>query len=334
MTWLYAFQFAAPLILIGWLARVPARSGLGFVLQVFGSAAALAVMALLGIWLLPPWWAPFVFAIALGAAAWLGWRRIRPFSSMLPATWGAWIMMVLFITLGATSTYGTVIAWQSRTNTAPSVVNLAFPLERSRYLVVNGGSNISTNLHLETLDAGVPRYRAWRGQSYGVDIVELNGLGLRARGLQPADPSAYVIYGAHVLAPCAGVVVIAMDGLPDMQVPEVDSDHLAGNHVMLRCFDADVLLGHLQQGSVQVLAGAKVAVGDWLGSVGNSGNTGEPHLHVHRPDWRAAWWRPTAHSVQRPLSSARRPYRSAMSITVRQIVFATLALALVVATCS
>ncbi len=44
MTWLYAFQFAAPLILIGWLAWVPARSGLGFVLQVFGSAAALFVI--------------------------------------------------------------------------------------------------------------------------------------------------------------------------------------------------------------------------------------------------------------------------------------------------
>jgi murein DD-endopeptidase MepM/ murein hydrolase activator NlpD len=27
--------------------------------------------------------------------------------------------------------------------------------------------------------------------------------------------------------------------------------------------------------------GSAVAVGDWLGSVGNSGNTGEPHLHVH-----------------------------------------------------
>ncbi len=66
-----------------------------------------------------------------------------------------------------------------------------------------------------------------------------------------------------------------------MQVPEVDRDHLAGNHVMLRCADADVLLGHLQQGSVQVLAGRRVAVGDWLGLVGNSGNTGEPHLHVH-----------------------------------------------------
>ena len=64
MTWLFAVQFAAPLILIGWLVWVPARSGVGFVVQVFGNFAALAVMALQGIWLLPPWWAPYVFAVA------------------------------------------------------------------------------------------------------------------------------------------------------------------------------------------------------------------------------------------------------------------------------
>ena len=63
--------------------------------------------------------------------------------------------------------------------------------------------------------------------------------------------------------------------------------HLAGNHVMLRCADpntnanADVLLGHLRLGSVRVRPGATFAVGDWRGSAGNSGNTGEPHLHVH-----------------------------------------------------
>jgi hypothetical protein len=281
MTWLYAIQFAAPLILIGWLAWGPARSGLGFVVQVFGSFAALAVLALQGIWLLPPWWAPFVFAAALGVAAWLGWRRIRPFASALPLTWDAWIVPGLFVALGAASTYGTVIALRSRTSPAVGVVNLAFPLEPGRYLVVNGGSNSSTNAHLETLDAGVPRYRAWRGQSYGVDLVALDGFGLRARGVQPADPRAYVIYGARVLAPCAGQVVIAVDGLPDMQVPEVDRDHLAGNQVLLRCAEADVLLGHLQPSSVRVQAGANVALGDWLGSVGNSGNTGEPHLHIH-----------------------------------------------------
>lgn len=99
--------------------------------------------------------------------------------------------------------------------------------------------------------------------------------------LQPADPRAYRIYGTRVLAPCTGRVVLAVDGLPDMQVPEVDREHLAGNHVMLRCEQADVMFGHLSAGSVQVRAGVAVATGDWLGCVGNSGNTGEPHLHVH-----------------------------------------------------
>jgi hypothetical protein len=161
------------------------------------------------------------------------------------------------------------------------VVNLAFPLAPGRYLVVNGGSAFSTNVHLFTLEASEPRFREWRGQSYGVDLVKLDGLGLRAKGLQPADPHAYRMYGTRVLAPCAGRVVLAVGGLPDMQVPEMDREHMAGNHVMLRCAEADVLLGHLSPGSVQVRAGDDVAAGVWLGSVGNSGNTGEPHLHVH-----------------------------------------------------
>ena len=63
--------------------------------------------------------------------------------------------------------------------------------------------------------------------------------------------------------------------------------HLAGNHVMLRCVDpstnpiADVLLGHMRPASVRVRPGASGAVDDWLGSVGNSDTTGEPHLHLH-----------------------------------------------------
>ena len=95
------------------------------------------------------------------------------------------------------------------------------------------------------------------------------------------DLTGHVIDGARVLAPCAGQVVNVVDGLPATQVPEVDCDHLAGNHALLRCANADVLLGYLRPGSVQVRAGAQVGVGDWLGSVGNSGNTGEPHLHIH-----------------------------------------------------
>ena len=41
------------------------------------------------------------------------------------------------------------------------------------------------------------------------------------------------------------------------------------------------LLGHLKPDSVRVQAGANIARGDWLDSVGNPGNTGEPQRHVH-----------------------------------------------------
>ena len=108
----------------------------------------------------------------------------------------AWIVVVLFVALGTASINGTIIEFQSRTAPA-GVVNLAFPLEPGRYLVVNGGSNMSTNAHLETLNTELPRYRAWRGQSYGVDLVALDQFGLRTRGVQPADPRAYRIYGAR-----------------------------------------------------------------------------------------------------------------------------------------
>ena len=294
MSLLFAVQFALPLLLIVWLAFAAPLSVSGFWIHTAAAAACLWAMALLGIWLLPPWWAPYGFGVGLGVAVWVGLRQRRPFASAWPVTRAAWFVATLFVALGVASAYGIVVALRSRTVPAGLTVNLAFPLGPGSYLVVNGGSEVNTNAHLMILDTSVPRFRAYRGQSYGVDIVELDAVGLRvdaARGAQPADPTVYRIYGARVLAPCAGLVVLAVDGLPDMQVPEVDRQHLAGNHVLLRCVQGkseaqssigvDVLVGHLRPGSVQVRPGATVAVGDWLGSVGNSGNTGEPHLHVH-----------------------------------------------------
>lgn len=281
MNTLFLVQAAVPVALILWMALASPRSTSGFWIQIAASAACLWAAALLGIWLVPPWWAPWGFGSGLLAATWLGLRRRRPFASPLPGSPGAWAVAALFTALGVASAYGIVSAWRSQTVPPLPVVNLAFPLGPGRYLVVNGGSDSSTNAHVETLDTSVPRFRDWRGQSYGVDLVKLDGLGLRAQGLQPADPRAYRIYGTHVLAPCAGRVVLAVDGLPDMQVPKMDREHMAGNHVMLQCEQADVLLGHLSPGSVRVRVGDAVAAGVWLGSVGNSGNTGEPHLHVH-----------------------------------------------------
>lgn len=50
---------------------------------------------------------------------------------------------------------------------------------------------------------------------------------------------------------------------------------------MLSTPDGEVLIAHLKQGSLRVASGMPVQIGEPLGRVGNSGNTLEPHLHIH-----------------------------------------------------
>jgi Peptidase family M23 len=281
MILIFALQLALPLLFIGWIAFYPPRSAFAFWIQATATAVALLAVALTGLWLFPPWWATWAFGGLLILATWIGWRRRYPFASRLPTGWVVWGFMTLFIAIGGWGVYQSTMALAGRAPQAGMVVELAFPLKNGTYLVVNGGSSLSVNAHLMTLDTTVPRFHAYRGQSYGVDIVKLNGWGLRASGLLPPQPGAYNIYGESVYAPCTGQVIAALDGVPDMQVPQTDRNHMAGNHVLLRCMQADVLLGHFKPGSLKVAVGQQVTVSQPMANVGNSGNTGEPHLHIH-----------------------------------------------------
>lgn len=87
-----------------------------------------------------------------------------------------------------------------------------------------------------------------------------------------------------MLSPCDGEVTEVRDGLPDLVPPVSDRDNPAGNHVGISCGEVTILLAHLRQGSVEVAQGERVATGDRVGLVGNSGNTTEPHLHIHAYD--------------------------------------------------
>ena len=140
MNTLFLAQVLVPLALILWMALAPPRSTSGLCIQFAASVACLWAAALLGIWLVPPWSAPWGFGVGLLAAALLALRRRRPFATALPATPGAWVVAAVFTALGLASAYGIVIALRSRT-VPPMVVNLAFPLGPGRYLVVNGGSD-------------------------------------------------------------------------------------------------------------------------------------------------------------------------------------------------
>ena len=130
-----------------------------------------------------------------------------------------------------------------------------------------GGDNLDTNYHA-----------AYPDQRWAYDLV-----------VEPAmhgggDLADYGCYGTPVVAPVAGTVVMAVDGLPD-HVPgkaSMDIKNPAGNSVALELETGTYLLiAHLQQGSVLVKRDDQVEEGQPIGACGNSGNTSEPHIHIH-----------------------------------------------------
>jgi len=274
---LIALQVGLPLGLILLHAVVPAASSAGLWLRSAAIGLLVLHVALAGVWLFPPYWTPYALGALLLVASLRTGHRLarRPPARRTWLRWGE-------VGLGAIGALAGVVllipALQGRA--APSdAVDLAMPLGPGTYLVANGGRTEVLNSHLMTLTE--ERFRPWRGQSYGVDIVGIDRWGRTAHGLAPTDPRAYVIYGTEILAPCPGTVVEALDGVPDMEVPRMDREHMAGNHVLLSCGGAVVLLGHMAPGSVSVERGDGVATGDLLGRVGNSGNSNAPHLHIH-----------------------------------------------------
>jgi len=279
--WLLVLQLVVPtsLLLALAVARVPSRAAwsAGFA----ATTAVLILLALTGLWLVPPAWTLLVYLIGWVIAAWLGVRR-WPSLTARPRSRGQWVLVVSATALTVYAAREALGAWRGQQQPAGAALELAFPLRDGRYLVLNGGDDVRINAHLKTRDASVPRFARWRGNGYAVDIVALDQLGARARGLRPSANVDYEIFGREVIAPCEGVVIDVIDRLPDMTPPQYDTaGRLAGNHVVLGCDGYHVLLAHLRQGSIRVRPGEQVAEAQLLAQAGNSGGSDEAHLHIH-----------------------------------------------------
>lgn len=276
-------QVALPLGMIVWLLLGRPPSRLDFLFRVMAAWLLLTGLWIAGVWLALPWRTAQLLAILLAVASLVG--ALRTASSgrgHSPAfQWGGRLAAAL---VGLVGLWLVAPALAGRSNPG-SAVDLSFPFRSGRYIVANGGSTERVNAHLMTLD---PRYRRWRGQSYGIDLIRVDEYGFRTRRRSlfavPSDPEAYLSFGEEVSAPCSGIVVAAEEGRPDMPVPERDRRHLEGNFVLLRCSGLDVLLGHFRRRHIDVEAGQRVEAGQVLGQVGNSGNSDEPHLHIHVQD--------------------------------------------------
>lgn len=94
----------------------------------------------------------------------------------------------------------------------------------------------------------------------------------------------YGCYGVPVVAPVSGEVISAHDGEPEATPGVLSNNTVAptGNHVFLKLETGTYLvIAHLKNGSVTVKTGETVTEGQVIGQCGNSGNTSEPHIHIH-----------------------------------------------------
>jgi len=173
-------------------------------------------------------------------------------------------------------------------STRPPVV-LEPPLRGAGWLAANALSNDADHRRTMVVVDGQARV----AQRFAIDFVRLDEQG-RAFVGDPQSNEAWVGFGAPVLAGADGVVVAAVDTLPDNTpgappaVP-ISLQTIGGNHVVVRLEDGShVFYGHLKQGSVRVREGQSVTAGEVLGALGNSGQSDAPHLHIHVSDGPSA----------------------------------------------
>lgn len=122
---------------------------------------------------------------------------------------------------------------------------------------------------------------------YAIDWVKIESGEMHSG--RDKSTASYYGYGQEVLAVADGVIVTALDGMPDNVPGDVPPFELfapvctlCGNHLVLGFGPGKfATYMHLQPRSLRVKKGDRVRRGQVLGLVGNSGESFLPHLHFH-----------------------------------------------------
>jgi hypothetical protein len=260
-------QVLLPLFFLLWLWLPRPADRLGWAMRVLYGACYIAFIAVIGRWDFLSSALEVMLPLVFIACAVLSYARLRarPWNRArsILRTHGFTAAMAIFflaLTARALSGYGY----------RETSVDLAFPLGAGTYYVGQGGSASLINNH-----------HGNESQRYALDIVALDAFGARAKGLMPTALADYAIFGREVKSPCTGLAISIHDGIADNRISQTNIEEPAGNHVILACGTARILLAHMEKGSISVAGGEIVSLGQTLGRVGNSGNSSEPHLHIH-----------------------------------------------------
>lgn len=159
-------------------------------------------------------------------------------------------------------------------------VRISPPLRGGKWVVVGGYAS----------EAG--HRKAWfpidnqleSAQTYAIDWLRLDEKDYRTH--DSAKPAGYLAYDQPIFAVADGTIIGVVDKFGD-QVPQKPSgDDLikwpGGNSVVMDLGNGYyAFYAHLKPGSIKVKEGDKVTRGQEIARLGNSGNSTEPHLHMH-----------------------------------------------------
>lgn len=95
----------------------------------------------------------------------------------------------------------------------------------------------------------------------------------------------YYAFGKPIYAVCDAVVYNVITGVEDNRPTQMNPTMPLGNSVVLKTANEEyIFYAHFQKESIRVKKGDVVKKGQYLGDCGNSGNSSEPHLHLHIQD--------------------------------------------------
>jgi murein DD-endopeptidase MepM/ murein hydrolase activator NlpD len=181
----------------------------------------------------------------------------------------------------------------SRTLTGPALtvdprdpLVIAPPLRGDGWLPANSCCD-ADSIH-RALRLAVDGSHLVKPETFAIDWIQLQGERLFTG--DGSQNEQYFGFGADVLSATAGTVVSVRDDMPE-ETPKqpplnvLQPTDYAGNNVVVQVAPAVwATYAHLQPGSIRVAVGDRVAAGQPLALLGNSGNSTAPHLHFQLSD--------------------------------------------------
>ncbi len=154
---------------------------------------------------------------------------------------------------------------------ARSTIPLRLPVDGA-WTVFWGGDTPELNHHV-----------GFASQRRAADLLIFDAAGKSHSG-DGSRLTDYYAFGKPVSAVAPGVVVTAIDGVPESVPGRLNPYVVIGNAVIIDHGGMWSVVAHLQPGSLKVKVGQTVKSGQVLGLTGNTGNSSEPHLHFQLMD--------------------------------------------------